>query len=74
MIYPRRASELDNITCILEQRKNTVTVVPTMLQVATCSVHNVMHILLYTAVEVVDAHITKYQIGGIIRTLIREYI
>ena len=42
-----------------------------MLQVAPCSVHNVMHIRLYTAVVVVDAHVTKYQVVGIIRTMIR---
>ena len=52
------------------------TLVPKMLHVAPCFVHNVMYILLlYTAVVVVDAHITKYQvIVGIMRTMIRVHV
>ena len=55
-------------------QKNTVTViVPKILQVAPCSVLNVMYILFYTAVRVVDAHVTKYQVVGVTRTVMRVH-
>ena len=62
VFYPRRAS---SYYVHIDQSKNKVTVVPAMLHVAPCSVHNVMYTLwLYTAIAVVDAHMYNEVVPG----------